>query len=278
MSRKIFQPTEVKTLKKIADGVATAQALVIYSQDYPVVDSSHTKVMLTHDFIKDIGERFNRDHRGILGLGKRFPKVIMEHNYKVDEVVGRINSPISIVNVEIEGSSRTALMCEVLLSEPEIISRIEKNMLSGLSAGIYFDKNDNPYLKELTLTSNPALKKAVLLSQEKGEYTFSATPLIEAIFDIEDKVCRLEAMRNDHDERSNSRIKVANELIDKENKIKSVLLSQVKKNKLIRKDVDYLLDNCKSVNPKELEAIFSKVAPLKLHRGVNFKTQQTVKS
>ena len=101
----------------------------VSSQDYPVVDSSHTKVMLTHDFIKDIGDRFNRDHRGILGLGKRFPTVIMAHNYNVDEVVGRINSPMSVVNVEIEGSSRTALMCEVLLSEPEIISRIENPLL-----------------------------------------------------------------------------------------------------------------------------------------------------
>jgi len=278
MSRKIFQPTEVKSLNKIADGVATAKAMVIYSQDYPVVDSSHSKVMLTHDFIKEIGDRFNKDHRGILGMGKRFPKVIMEHNYKVDEVVGRINSPMSIVSVEIDGTARTALMCDVLLSEPEIISRIEKNMLSGLSAGIYFDKNNKPYLKELTLTSNPALKKAVLLSKDKGEYFFSATPLIESLLDIEEKVIKLEEMNEAHSEKTDERLKIANDLLDRENKIRSVLLSQVKKNKLIRKDVDYLINRCNSVNPKELETIFSKVAPLKLNRGVNFKPQQTVKS
>jgi hypothetical protein len=280
MDKTLFQPTKVTSLKRFENGTATAKAMLIYSQDTPVVDTNHTRVLLNDSFIRDLGVRFNRDHKGLLGFGKRYPKMVMEHQYKASEVVGRIDSPIDIREVNIDGQPRTALFCDVLLTEPEIIDRISNEELSGLSAGIYWDSQGTPYLKELTLTSNPALKKAVLLSNHGETIQYSTSTLVTKIMKLEDQIEELGKMHRSYENKLNEKILLSAEIQHtklqetlKVENVRKVLLNQVFKNKLIRKDVEFLTDKCSEVPPEALEALFSKVAPLKKYRGATFKPQ-----
>lgn len=266
-STNIKQEGRVTSLKKYSNGTATADAMIIYNRKEPVINTSHKKVLITKEFLKGIEERFNKKHKGIMGFGKRYPKLILNHEYNPEEVVGRIDSPLELRAAVIEDRPSYALFCKVLISEPTIIDQIESGELYGLSSGIYFD-DEGAYLKELTLTPRPTMKQAMLLSEDSEAVIFSNSDIVDNILSLQDRIKSIESAKN----RRKVSIQLSQEKQQSKKEIRNILLEQVDKNKLLRRDVEGLVEKCYNTDINLITEIFSKVAPLKKNRGSSFRS------
>ena len=161
-----------KSLTKHSNGTATVDALIIYAKKKPVYNVERESVTIDEKFVTSLANRYNKDHSNYFKrLLKPYPKVIMEHqDTNINAVSGRLNSPIqlSYEHIEDEGESLVAKV-NILLTEPKTISEVESGKLR-LSAGMDWDNKAKEYfLDELTLTTNPQMKHAILLSEPDGE-------------------------------------------------------------------------------------------------------------
>jgi hypothetical protein len=252
---------KVETLKEYDNGTATARALILHTQDTPVVDTDGSEVKLDKRFLEKVQSRFNKNHTGLMGRFKRYPRLIEEHrDDDINHVVGRIHSNIDLRQYDMDADNdHWGLYCDVLITDEDVIQAI-KNGKTGLSVGVFFDSHGS-YLYELTTTDDPAQNAMFLSAGKQYEYALDSTKFERRVLKIQNELQELEKKR----EMRLSREKQKAQEREKKKKVHAVLLNKVAQNKIVRRDADRLAEKLKHRDPDDIEEIFKYVAPLRLN-------------
>jgi hypothetical protein len=241
----------LETLKILENGSAHVRALILHTRDEPVRAGKDGIEYLTEPFLKQVQDRYNREYKSFLGIGKKkFPKVVLEHAHEADEVVGRLDSKIKKDTVYINDQQEAALFADIYITDPGTVKQIENGDLYQVSAGLYHD-TQGYYLKELSLTQDAEESNTILLKSNSADDSAKVRKIAES----------LEAIQAEINER-NKEVETKTNRLSKE----AILLNAVKQNKLTRADKEALFDKVLHISDNTLKEIFRHVAPNKLRR------------
>lgn len=241
----------LETLKILENGSATVRALILHTREEPVRAGKDNIEYLTKSFLEQVKSRYNSDYKSFMGMGKKkFPKVVYEHKYDADQVVGRLDSKLTMSKVYIDGEEEDALFADLYVTEPGTVKQIARGDLYQVSAGLYMD-DKGYYLKELSLTEDAEESNTILLKAHKADESAKAREIIDGLMDVQHKLNEREHESEDKTNRKNK---------------EAILLNAVKQNKLTRADKDALFDKVLHISDNTLREIFKHVSPTKLRR------------
>ena len=246
---------KIVTLEKYKNGTATAKVRLLHSNEKVIRSTNDKNIIIDVLMLSKIKQDFNNQHRRILGVGKRYPRMVLEHISNRDNVIGKMDSPITMAKEMINGKYIDCLYCNILFMDSEIVRDVEDKKLNGVSVKLDCYKNGKYVIDDLTITAKPALEHTVLLSSEGQKVEISqGTEYAKKLLDISDRVDNLNFLEDNE------------KLI---NNKKNFLLKQAKYNKITKADATRLSKSDTSL--QSFKDIFEKVAPVKLNNTTSFR-------
>ena len=246
---------KIVTLEKYKNGTATAKVRLLHSNEKVVRSTTDKDVIIDTLMLSKIKQDFNAQHRRILGVGKRYPRMVLEHISDRDNVVGKMDSPITMAKEMIDGKYIDCLYCNILFMDSEIVRDVEDKKLNGVSVKLDCYKNGKYVIDDLTITAKPALEHTVLLSEEGQKVQITeGTEYARKLLEISERVDNL---------------KISEENAKLITNKKNFLLKQANYNKITKADAMRLSKSDTSL--QSLQDIFKTVAPVKLNKTTSFR-------
>lgn len=251
----ITQKCKINTLTKYKNGTATAKVRMIYTQDEPVITSNGKRFKLDSITLSRIKQSFNSEYRRVLGMGKKYPRLRLEHSKDPDDVVGKVDSNITMAKENLKGKFRDCLYCDILIMDTNTVDDLENDILKGVSVGLDISNINKIIFKELTITKEPALEDTVLLSTDGQKVKiYNDKVIAKKILELSNQAQEL-CYRKEDEKINNERYKF--------------LINQANYNKITRADALKLSKTNIEIN--DLKHIFKFVAPVKLNKTTTFR-------
>ena len=153
-------------------GVLYCSALILPIENQKVHSSLGDEVIINKSFANKMISVYNKNLKGrfILGKGKN-AFIDIEHSQNILDSVGSLKNELRLSVISKEGALMEGVVADFIITEDSIVKDILRNGRNSIYSNVSIDLDlETHKLNGVTLCERPALKNAMLLSEDKQKF------------------------------------------------------------------------------------------------------------